>query len=278
MSAEIDASTVGKPSAANDLVHTGAGEVPVQGGSSEYVGAFMQNDTAQKNAVEVTALVPNNRKEHNFPRVSSDVYPNHGEIVVDVPVERAMKACVDQPRNRVFQEQSMGQQTGYSRDIEEYPATLPVRHNWIDKTLPHVTTEVPHDYRNGNEPMFEMPGSATVRTFVDQPAYQPLEAHPMAEQTLRNHAIEEQFVNNQTLPSQIFKEQAEHPTSLGDQAVLPAKPIEIGANVKVEENVQIAETQQPLHYRGVVFEGMTYRTRVFDPNINGYVYIRGGDL
>jgi len=277
MSAEIDASTVGKPSAANDLVHTGAGEVPVQGGSSEYVGAFMQNDTAQKNAVEPTALVPNNRKEHNFPRVSSDVYPNHGEIVVDIPVENSVKTNVDQPRNPVFEEQPMGQQTVYNRNTVEQPATLPVRHSWIEKTLPPVTTEVQHDYQNGNEPVFEIPGSATVKTFVDQPVYQPLEAHPMVEQTLHNQTMEEQAVNNQTLPRQIFEYQAE-PTSSGDQAVLPAKPVGIGANVEDKENVQIAETQQPLHGRGVVFEGRTYQTRVFDPNINGYVYIRGDDL
>jgi len=38
MSAEIDGSTVVEPSPVKDLVHNGAEKVPVQGGSSEYVG------------------------------------------------------------------------------------------------------------------------------------------------------------------------------------------------------------------------------------------------
>jgi len=85
----------------------------------------MRNDTAQENAVEPMAPVPNNQKEQPLAYVSSDVYPNRSEIIADVPVEIAVKSSVDQPRNPIFEEQPMVQQTAYSQVTEEQPATIP---------------------------------------------------------------------------------------------------------------------------------------------------------
>jgi len=116
------------------------------------------------------------------------------------------------------------------------------------------------------------------KTIVDQPVYQPFKEYPVVEQTLHNQDMEEQPMIEQTLLSQIYEEQAVHPTSTGDDAVLPAQPFEIQESGKVEEIVQIAETQQSIHDRGVIFEGRTYRTRIFDPNLNEYVYVRRDDL
>jgi len=278
MSAEIDGSTAGEPTAVNDLVHNGAGKVPVQGGSSEFVGASMRSDTAQKNTVEPMAPVTNNQTVQPLPYVTTDVYPNRSKIILDVPAENAVKTSVDQPRNPIFEDQPMVQQTVYGQAIKEQPATLPVRYNWTEKTLPPVTTAVQHDYQNCYEPVFEVPLAATSKTIVDKPVYQPFEEHPMVERTLHDQNMEEQPMIEQTPRSQIYEEQAARHTSSGDHAVLPSQTFEIQDSGKVKENFQVAKTQQPAHDRGVVFEGRTYRTRIFDPNLNEYVYVRRDDL
>jgi len=278
MSAEIDVSTAVERSAVNDLIQNGAEQVPAQGGSSEYVGAFMLNDTAQKHAVEPTVPVSNNQTEQPLPYVSSDVYQNRSEQIVDVPAEIAVKTSVDQPRNQIFEEQPMVQQPVYNQVIEEQPVRLPVPYNQIERTLPPVTSVVQHDYQHGNEPVFDVPIAAKVKTIVDQPLYHPSEAHPMVERTSRNQIMEEQPVMEHTARNQIYEEQPVHPAISGGHAVLPAQQSETQASVDVKENALISETQQPVHDLGVVFGGVTYRTRVFDPNLNEYVYVKGDDL
>jgi len=266
MSAEIDGSTVGEPSAVNDLVQNGAGEVPGPGGSSEFVGDSMLSNTAWKNAVEPTVPVTNKQTEKPLPFVSSDVYSNRSKIIVDVPVNNAFKTNVDQPRNPIFEDQPVVKKTVYGQVVEEQPTTLPVRYNWIKKTLSPVATALQHDNQNYNEPVFDVPQAATPKTIVDQPLYQPFEEHRMVERTLHYQNMEEQPMIEQTLRSQVYEEQ------------LPAQTFEIQESGKVKANVQVAKTQQPVHDHGIVFEGRAYRTRIFDPNINEYVYVRGDDL
>jgi len=279
MSADIDVSTVGDPSASHVLVHNGSGQVPVHGGSSEYVGAFMRNDMTQKNAVEQTGTVSNNQAEQPIPNVSSsNVYKNPSELIVDVPVHNAVKTSVDRPGSQILEEQPNEQQIIPDKNKKEEPANLLVRHNLIQKTLPPVTSSVQHDYRNVNEPVFNIPIASTVNTYVDQPLYHPFEECPMVERTLHNPIMEEQPVFEQAVRNQIYEKQSAHPISSGDPAVLLAQPSETLASVDVQENVQIAETQQPAHDLGVVFDGRMYQTRVFDPNLNEYVYVMRDDL
>merc|ERR550534_2239282 len=100
----------------------------------------------------------------------------------------------------------------------------------------------------------------------------------MVEQTLNDQIIEEQPVVRQTVPNQIYEEHLVHPLSLGDHAVLPRELCANQASLEVQENVQVVKTQQVGHDLGVVFEGRVYRTRVFDPNLNEYVYVGGDEL
>lgn len=265
MSAEIDVSTGGDPSAVNDLVHNGAGQAPVKGGSTEYVGAFMRNDTTQENAVEPTVTVSNNQTEQPVRNVSSNVYKKRSEPIVDVPAGNTVITSVDGLGNQIFEEQPMVQQTVSNQLIEN---------NQIEKTLPPVTSHVQHYYQNVDEPVFDVPIASSVKTIVDQPVYHPFDEYPKVERTLHNLIVEEQPVIKEAVRNQIYEEQPVHPISSGDPACLLAQASETFASVNVHENVQIAETQQPAHDLGVVFDGRTYQTRVFDPNLNEYVYVR----
>jgi len=267
MSAEIDVSTGGDPSAVNDLVHNGAGQAPVKGGSTEYAGAFMRNDTTQKNAVEPTVTVSNNQTDQPVRNVSSNVYKKRSEPIVDVPAGNTVITSVDGLGNQIFEEQPMVQQTVSNQLIED---------NQIEKTLPPVTSHVQH-YQNVDEPVFDVPIASTAKTIVDQPVYHPFEEYPKVERTLHNLIVEEQPVIKEAVRNQIYEEQPVHPISSGDPACLLAQASETFASVNVHENVQIAETQQPAHDLGVVFDGRTYQTKVFDPNLNEYVYVRRDD-
>jgi len=262
MEAEIDDSFAKERSAGNELVQNHAGQVPAQGGSSEYIGAFMRNDMGQQNAVEPTLPVFNNQTVKPLPSVSSDVYQN-SEKPVGVPVENTVKTSIDQPLNPIFEEQPMVEQTVHNHITKEEPATLPIPNNQMQKTVPPDSSAVNYDYQNGNELAFDVPVKTTVKTIVDEPVYEPLE---------------EQHVIRQSEPNQIYEEHSVHPLSQGDHSVLPTQPCKTRASLEVEENVQVVETQEAGHDLGVVFEGRTYRTRVFDPNLNEYVYVGGDDL
>jgi len=262
MGAEIDDSFAKERSAGNELVQNHAGQVPTQGGSSEYIGAFIRNDMGQQNAVEPTLSVSNNQTVKPLLSVSSDVYQN-SETTVGVPVENMVKASIDQPLNQIFEEQPMVEQTVHNHITKEEPATLPITNNQMQKTVPPDSSAVNYDYQNGNELAFDVPVKTTVKTIVDEPVYQPLE---------------EQHVIRQREPNQIYEEHSVHPLSQGDHSVLPTQPCKTRASLEVEENVQVVETQEAGHDLGVVFEGRTYRTRVFDPNLNEYVYVGGDDL
>jgi len=263
MEAEIDDSFGKERSAGNELVQNHAGQVPAQGGSSEYIGAFIRKDIRQQNAVEPTLPVSNNQTVKPLPRASSDVYQNRSEKTVDVPVENTVKTSIDQPLNQIFEEQPMVVQTVHNHITKEELGTLPIPNNQMQQTFPPDSSAVNYDYKNGNELAFDIPVKTTVKTIVDKPVYQPLE---------------EQHVIRQSEPNQIYEEHSVHPLSQGDHSVLPTQTFKTRASLEVEENDQVVEIQEAGHDLGVVFEGKTYRTRVFDPNLNEYVYVGGDDL
>jgi len=263
MASEIDDSFAKERSAGNELVQNNAGQVPAEGGSSEYIGAFIRNDMAQQNAVEPTLPVSNYQSVEPLPRVTSDVYQNLSEKTVDVPVENTVKTGMDQPLNQIFEEQPMVEQTVHNHIIKEDPVTLPVPNNQVQRTFPLNSSDIHYNHQNSNELALDVPVKTTVNSIVDEPVYQPLE---------------EQHVIGQSVPNQIYEEHSVHPLSQGDNSVLPRQPCETRASLEVKENVQVVDTQETGHDIGVVFEGRTYRTRVFDPNLNEYVYVGGDDL
>jgi len=278
MAADIDYSSAEERSAGNQLAQNNAGQVPAQGGSSEYIGAFMRDDMAQQNAVEPTLPDNNNQTVQPVPRVSSDVQHNRSELTADVLVENMAKASVDQPGNQILGGQPMVEQAVDNQVIEEQPATLPVPNNQIQKTLPPISSAVHYGYQNVKEPVFDVPAETKVKTILDEPVYKTFEENSIVERTLHDQIIEQQPVIRQTVPNQIYEEHSVHPLSPGDHAVWPGHQYATQATTEVKGNVQVVETQQAGHDLGVVFEGRTYRTRVFDPNLNEYVYVGGDDL
>jgi len=261
--AEIDDSFAKERSAGNELVQNHAGQVPAQGGPSEYIGAFILNDMGQQNANEPTLPVSNNQTVKPLPNVSSEVYQNRSEKTVGVPVENTVKTSIDEPLNQICEEQPMVEQTVPNHITSEEPATLPIPNNQIQKTAPPDSSAINYDYQNGNELAFDVPGKTTVKTIVNESVYQP---------------FKDQHVIRQSVPNQIYEEHSLHPLLQGDHQVLPRQPCKTRASLEVKENVQAIETLEARHDLGVVFEGRTYRTRVFDPNLNEYVYIGGDDL
>jgi len=277
MAAEIDLISAEERSAGNELVQNNAGQVPAQGGSSEYIGAFVRNDMVQENAVASTLLDSNNQTIQPLTLVS-DVDQNRSELTGDVPLENTVKTTVVQPSHQNIEEQATLEQTLHNHIIEEQPVTLPVPHNQMQETLPPVSSAVYYDYQNGKEPVLDVPIGTTVNTIVDEPVYQHFLKNSKIKQTFKDQIIEEQPVIRQTVPNQIYEEHLIDPLSPGDPAVLPRELCENQASLEVEENVQVVEKQQAGHDLGVVFEGRIYRTRVFDPNLNEYVYVWGDDL
>jgi len=263
MADEIDDSFAKERSAGNELVQNNADQVPAQDGSSEYIGAFIRNDTGQQNAVEPTLPVPDHQTVIPLPRVSSDVYQNLSEKTVDVPVENTVKTSTDQPLNQIFEDQPMVDQTVHNHIIKEDPMTLRVHNNQMQKTFPPTSSAVHYNYQNSNELAFDVPDKTAVKTIVDEPVCQ---------------HFEEQHMIRQSRPNQIYEEHSVHPLSQGDNSVLARGPCETRSSLEVKKNVQVVETQEAGHDLGVVFEGRTYRTRVFDPNLNEHVYVGGDDL
>jgi len=276
MAPEIDDSSAKELTAGNELVQNNAGRAPAPGGSSEYIGAFMC-DVAQPNAIDPTLPVSNNRTVQALPRDSSDAHQNRSKLTVDVPIENTVKTSVDQPYSQILKEQPIVEQTVHNHVIEKHPVTSPVPNDQMQNTLP-PSSAVQYDYETAKETVFHDPVETTVKTIVDVPVYTPFEEHLMGKRTLHDQIIEEKSDIGQIIPTQIYEEHPAHPLPRGDHVVLPRKPCETQAKLKVKENVQVEETQQAGHDLGVVFEGKTYRTRVFDPNLNGYVYVGGDDL
>jgi len=251
MLSEIDASPAVEQSEGDEVVQLIPGQVPAPRGSSEYGGANLENDIAHKNTAVATLPVSNDQTEQPVQRVSPDVYQNSSEPVIDVPVGNT---SVDQPIiYQTFEEQPMAERA-VDQIFEKQPVMSAVSNNRVEETLRPVSSDVHYDYQNGNEAVFDVPIETSLK------GNQIIEEQPI-EQTVHNHIFEKQLV---------------HPISFGDHSVLPAQSSETHANVQVNENIQGVETQAPEHDLGVVFEGRTYRTRVFDPNLKEYVYV-GGD-
>jgi len=274
MLAEHESCSVVERSAGDEIVVNIPDQVTVQGASSEYVGAFMENGMSHQNTVEPTLPVSNDQTDHPVLRVSPNVFQNSSEPMFDSPIDNTVKTSVDEPLTyQTFEEHPMVEENVY-QIIEELPETMPVS-NQFEEIFPRVSSDVHDDSKNGNDPVFDVPVETTVKTIVDEPIYQPFEEHPMVERTLHNQIIEEQPVIVQTIQNQIFEEQPVHPISFGDHAVLPTQSSETHASVEVDENIDVVGTQPPGNDLGVVFEGRTYRTRVFDNNLKEYVYVVG---
>jgi len=284
MLAELDSCSVVEQSAGDEVVQNLAGQGPAQGGALEYVGAYVGNDTSHQNTVEPMLPVPNDQPEQPVLRVSPNVYQNSTEQMTDFPIENTGSTDLDQPIiYQTVEEQPMAWETEYQifeeqpvteyQILEEQPVMLPVSNNQVEEAMPAVSSDVNYDYQNYNEAVLGVPTETTVKTIVDESLYQPFEEHLMDQQTVHNQVTEEQPVI-ETVHNQIFEEQPM--LSICDQAVLPAQSSETPARAEVDENIQVVGTQPPGQDLGIVFEGRTYRTRVFDANLKEYVYV-GGD-
>jgi len=272
MLAEHESCSVVERSAGDEVVQNIPVQDPVQGGSSEYVGAYVENVMTHQNTIEPTLPVSNDQTEQPVLRVSPNVYQNSSEFMFDVPNENTVKTSVDEPTvYQTFEEQPMAAETVYQL-LEEQPVTLPVSKEF-EEIFPLASSDIHHDYQNGDDVIFDVPMETMVKTIEDEPLYQPFEEHPMVERTLPNQIIEEQPVIEQTVQGQICEVQP--PISFGDHTVVPTQSSETHASVGVNENIDVVETQPAGHDLGVVFEGRTFRTRVFDPNLEEYVYVDG---
>jgi len=268
MLAEHESCSVVERSAGDEVVQSLPGQVPAPGGSSEYVGAYV--GMAHQNTVEPMLPVSNDQPEQPVLRVSPNVYQNSTEPMFDFPIEITGSTNVDQPIiNQTFEEQPIVEETVY-QIFEEQPPMLPVSNNQVEEALPAVS-DVNYDHQNGNEVLVDAATETKLKTIEDEHLYQPFEEHPMDERAFNNQIIMEQPVVD-TVHNQIFEEHPVHPISFGDHAV-PAQSSETPASVEVNENIQVVETQPPRHELGIVFEGRTYRTRVFDANLKEYVYV-----
>jgi len=286
MLAELDSCSVVERSAGDEVVQNLQGQGPAPGGSVEYVGAYVGNDTSHQNTIEPMLPVSNDQPEQPVLRVSPNVYQNSTEQMIDFPIENTGGTNLDQPiLYQTAKEQPIALETEHQileeqpvteyQILEEQPVTLPVSNNQVEEAMPAVSSDVNYDYQNYNEAVLDLPIETTVNTTVDESLYQPFEEHLIDQQAVNNQIIEEQPVV-ETVHNQIFEEQPVLPISFGDQAVLPAQSSHTPASVEVDENIQVVGTQPPGQDLGVVFEGRTYRTRVFDPNLKEYVYV-GGD-
>jgi len=285
---------------AGEIIHANAGQTPAEGGSSEYVGAYMGNGIEQQNAVAPLMPVSNAQIEQPVPHVSLNAYQNSVEQAFDFPEENMITA-VDQPIYQTIEEHPMVTRTVHNQIFEEQPAMLPVTENFVEETLPPVSPDIHYNYQEVNEPVVDVPYNyqedkepvvdtwvkepvvdTPVETMptpiVEEPLYPPFEANPMLEQTVHNQYIEEQPANEETVHSQICEEQPMQTLLSGDHEVLPTELSEAQAILEVNENYQVPETQATGNDLGVTFEGRVYSERVFDPNINEYVYVGGDDL
>jgi len=263
---------------AGEIVHDNAGQVLAEACSSEYVGAYMRNGTEQQNAVQPLVPVCNNQMEQPVLDVTPDVYQNPVETVFDIPVENKVGTSVDQPIYQSFEEQPMVEPIPHNQIYEDQPVALPLPENLMEETLPYVSSDVHYNYQTGDEPVVDIPVETMMTPVVDEPVYPPFEVNPIVEQTSHNQYIEEQPVNEETVHSQIYEEQPLQTISFGEHAVMPAQLCETEASLQVNENYQVSEAQPAGNDIGVAFEGRMYHTKVFDPNLNEYVYVGGDDL
>jgi len=268
MLAEHDPCSMAERSAGDEVV------VPGPGGSSEYVGAYMENGMVLQNTFEPTfeptLLHSEDQTEQPMLRVSPNVYQNSTEPMFDFPIEKSGRTNVDQPIiYQPLEEQPLVEETVYEF-FEEHPQALPVS-NQVEEPRPPVSSKVNYEHQNGDEAVLDAPIETTVKPIVDEPLYQPVE---IDEQTFNTQIIEEQPVV-EAMP-QIFEELVDAP-SFGEHSV-PAESSEIPASTEVYETIQVEETQPAGVDVGVVFEGRTYSTRVFDRNLKEYVYVSGHNV
>jgi len=285
MLAELDSCSVVERPAGDEVVQNLPGQGPAPGGSLEYVGAYVGNDTSHQNTVEPMLPVSNDQPEQPVLRVSPNVYQNSTEQRTEFPIENTGSTNLDQPIvYQAVEEQPMAHETEYQileepvteyQILEEQPVIIPVSNNQVEEAMPAVSSDVNYDYQNYNEAVLGVPTETTVKTIVDESLYQPIEEHLMDQPTLNNQITEEQTAI-ETEHNQIFEEQPVLSIPFDDQAVLPAPSSETPASVEVDENIQVVGTQPLGQDLGVVFEGRTYRTKVFDSNLKEYVYV-GGD-
>jgi len=289
MIAGIDDSSAVERSA-GEIIHDNAGQTPAEGGSSEYVGAYMGNGTDQENAVAPLMPVSNAKMEQPVPYVSPNAYQNSVEQVFDFPAENTI-TTVDQPIYQTIEEQPMVARTVHNQIFEEQPVMLPVTENLVE-TLPPVSppdthynyqevteqvVDIPFNYQEVKEQVVDTPVETMVTPIVDE-TLPTFEVNPMAEQTSHYQYIQEQPGNEETVHSQIYEEQPVHALLSGDHGVLPTQVSEVEAILPANENYQVPETQLTGNDLGVAFEGKMYSARVFDPNMNEYVYVGGDDI
>jgi len=273
MLAEHESCSVVERAAGDEVVVKIQDQAPVQGGSSEYAGAYVENGMAYQNTVEPTMPVSNDQTEQPVLRVSPNVHQNSSEPMFNVPIDNMVKASVDEPvLYQTFEEQPMVDETDH-QIFEEQLVTLPVP-DQFEEIFPLVSSDVHFVYQNSNDAVFDVPTESTVKTIVVEPLSQPFD-DPVVERTLHNQILEEQPVIEQ-VESQTFEVQPVSHIFFGDRAVMPTLSSETHKSVEVNEKIDVVETQPAGHDLGVVFEGRTFRTRVFDPNLKEYVYV-GGD-
>jgi len=118
---------------------------------------------------------------------------------------------------------------------------LPVSDNQTEEPLTAVPLDISHNFQNVDERFVMATNGITEQNDVDQPLYH---------------------------------EQPVQSVSMDDRETVPSQPPANVAKDNVQNAVQGVRTQQDGDSDvGVVFEGRTYRKRVFDENLKNYVYV-----
>jgi len=293
---------------ADDVAPSNVNQLPAQGGTAEYVGAYMKQDHGIQNYGDVMSPDFNIQTEEPFTAVPfnpSDIqhnYQNVGEQVVLATQGNTEQNTVQQ----LYHEQPV------------YPVALD------NKAM------VPSQfYQNAGEPVVMAAHGSTEQNAVDQPLYHEQPVHPVS---LDGKAtVPAQFTQNmgepvemathgntgQNAANQVLYHQPVHPVSLEEKATVPSQYYQNGREqvvMEAHENMEQNAVGQPLYHEQpvhpvslddkapqssanlagdkvknaiqgvkthqnehsdftIVFEGQTYRKRVFDENLNSYVYV-----
>jgi len=294
----------------DDVAPTNVNQLPAQGGTEEYVGAaYMKQEHGIQNYGDVMSpdfniqteepltAVPFNPSDiqHNYQNVGGQVvaathenteqntvqplyheqpiypvaldnkamvpsqfYQNAGEPVVMATHENMEQNAVDQP---LYHEQPVHP---VSLDGK---ATVPAQLYQNMGEQSEMATHGNTGQNAANQVLYHQPVHPVS---VEEKATVPSQYYQNGREQVVMEAHENMDQNAVGQP--LYREQPVHPVSLDDKA-----PPESAANLagdEVQNAIQRVKTQQNEHSDfTIVFEGQTYRKRVFDENLKSYVYV-----
>jgi len=292
----------------DDVAPTNVNQLPAQGGTEEYVGAaYMKQEHGIQNYGDVMSPDFNIQTEEPLTAVPfnpSDIqhnYQNVGEQVVAATHGNTEQNTVqplyhEQPVYPVALDKAMVPEQSYQTageavvvathaNAEQNPGQPLYHEQPVNPVSLDGNATVPAQfYQNmGEQAEMATHGNTGQNAAVQVLCHQPVHPVSLEEkatvtsqyyQNGRDQVVMEAHENmdQNAVGHPLYREQPVHPVSLDDKA-----PPQLSANLagdKVQNAIQRVKTQQNEHSDfTIVFEGQTFRKRVFDENFNGYVYV-----